>query len=377
MTTRRTNKPDGKKAEPNALKGRELHGDSKLPVTLSSSIDRLGLSTRVTNTLRKAGIPTVEGLLHKLPWELLRVRGLGEASLKGIQKRLGEHGLDALGWSPWALDTLKEARITSLSQLECMSVLGFRDRLNSIFAKEYNEKRAYEIREELSKLGLSFLPSKRMLSVPISYIGLHHTPYQALKRNGVYTARELIQLSEGDLLDMYGVGQRGVQQIKEWLKKFDLKLRSAETKATPHSGIHRIFLNHVDMVNDLYSSGIHTIGDLTEKSESELSKILSDGRSNLMVRSKLRIIKINLAKAGFSLKGLGLPSGVRLDSLDIGELDLKADVTSILRKNNISTLADLTQKTEDELLSLGGFGRRSLWAVKISLEDRALSLRED
>lgn len=58
------------------------------------SVEEIGLPTRVANALNKAGFETVEDLIKADKTELVKVRNLGEKSLKIIAAALGEKGVE-------------------------------------------------------------------------------------------------------------------------------------------------------------------------------------------------------------------------------------------------------------------------------------------
>ena len=58
------------------------------------SVEEIGLPTRVANALVKAGFETVEALVHAKKEDLVKVRNLGEKSLKIISAALSEKGVD-------------------------------------------------------------------------------------------------------------------------------------------------------------------------------------------------------------------------------------------------------------------------------------------
>lgn len=58
------------------------------------SVEEIGLPTRVANALVKSGYETVEKLVNADRNDLIRVRNLGEKSLKVIKAALGEKGVD-------------------------------------------------------------------------------------------------------------------------------------------------------------------------------------------------------------------------------------------------------------------------------------------
>jgi DNA-directed RNA polymerase subunit alpha len=60
------------------------------------SVEEIGLPTRVANALIKAGFETVENLAHAKKEDLVKVRNLGEKSLKIVAAALGTKGVEFL-----------------------------------------------------------------------------------------------------------------------------------------------------------------------------------------------------------------------------------------------------------------------------------------
>ena len=61
--------------------------------------------------------------------------------------------------------------------------------------------------------------------------------------------------------------------------------------------------------------------------------------------------------------------------LPIEELDLSERPRNCLKRAQINTVAELVQKTEDDLLAITNFGQKSLDEVLVKLDERGLSLR--
>jgi DNA-directed RNA polymerase alpha subunit len=59
-------------------------------------VEEIGLPTRVANALIKAGFETVEQLAYAKKEDLVKVRNLGEKSLKIIAAALGTKGVEFL-----------------------------------------------------------------------------------------------------------------------------------------------------------------------------------------------------------------------------------------------------------------------------------------
>ena len=67
-----------------------------LGLTGKLSVEEIGLPTRVANALIKAGFETVEQLAHAKKEDLVKVRNLGEKSLKIVAAALGTKGVEFL-----------------------------------------------------------------------------------------------------------------------------------------------------------------------------------------------------------------------------------------------------------------------------------------
>jgi len=74
----------------------EAKETDELGVTGKLSVEEIGLPTRVANALIKNGYESVEDLVHAKRAELVKVRNLGEKSVKIVDAALGEKGLEIL-----------------------------------------------------------------------------------------------------------------------------------------------------------------------------------------------------------------------------------------------------------------------------------------
>ena len=63
--------------------------------------------------------------------------------------------------------------------------------------------------------------------------------------------------------------------------------------------------------------------------------------------------------------------------MTIDDLDLSVRSFNCLKRAGINTVADLVQKTEDDMMKVRNLGRKSLDEVKKKLEELGLSLRQD
>jgi DNA-directed RNA polymerase subunit alpha len=68
--------------------------------------------------------------------------------------------------------------------------------------------------------------------------------------------------------------------------------------------------------------------------------------------------------------------GKKLTSLDIANLDLSLRPYTCLKRAKINTIGDLLQYSEEELLLLKNFGKRSLEEVQLLLHQLGFQLRK-
>jgi DNA-directed RNA polymerase subunit alpha len=72
---------------------RAVEREDPQKAVLKQRIEDLGVSTRVSNSLIRAGVKTIGGLIHRNEANLVTLEGLGEGSIKEIRKELGKLGL--------------------------------------------------------------------------------------------------------------------------------------------------------------------------------------------------------------------------------------------------------------------------------------------
>jgi len=81
---------------PKVVEKKEEAPKDELGLTGKLSVEEIGLPTRVANALIKAGFETVEQLAHAKKEDLVKVRNLGEKSLKIVAAALGTKGVEFL-----------------------------------------------------------------------------------------------------------------------------------------------------------------------------------------------------------------------------------------------------------------------------------------
>lgn len=137
--------------------------------------------------------------------------------------------------------------------------------------------------------------------------------------------------------------------------------------------------------NCLKKMNIRTLGDLLKTTEQELLSYKNFGETSLDE------IKALLAAKGFRLgqasedgksgaTGETKPDGNQIApellAKSVAELELSVRSRKALQRLNINTLAELSSRTEEELLGCKNFGQTSLVEIKEQLVANGLSLRK-
>ena len=126
---------------------------------------------------------------------------------------------------------------------------------------------------------------------------------------------------------------------------------------------------------------IKTLGDLIQMSEPELLAHKNFGETSLME------VKQMLAQKGLKLgqgkiEGAAMPAAPKpveaspeVLSQHIDALDLSVRSRKCMERLGITTIGQLVNRTEAELLSAKNFGQTSLNEIKTRLDELGLSLR--
>ena len=105
------------------LEGKAEQGVDRLPRVVSpevyqTPIERLDLSPRTLNCLKRANINRVGEVLEKSDDDLLKIRNFGEKSLFELQEKLVEHGITSGGRDPQAATAPGEVLSFSVDDLD-------------------------------------------------------------------------------------------------------------------------------------------------------------------------------------------------------------------------------------------------------------------
>jgi len=130
--------------------------------------------------------------------------------------------------------------------------------------------------------------------------------------------------------------------------------------------------------NCLNQAGIRDLKTLVQKTEMELLKIPSLGKTSLANLVKaLEIHGLTLGMqidAGSNIKGIRNRPPITAENLLLSDINLSVRESNCLESEGINNLQELVQKSERDLLRIPGFGKESLSGLQETLGSFGLSL---
>ncbi|MCA8938266.1 MAG: tetratricopeptide repeat protein [Planctomycetes bacterium] len=237
-----------------------------------------------------------------------------------------------------------------------------------------DDKRAIEIYEEVAQMRPISVPALINLGVLYEDRGdFKHAIrcYRAILREYPNHRRALLYLKDAEAsVDMFYDEDRErredkrMQVLRTPCSDFELSVRSR---------------------NCLQKMGIDTLGDLIQRTESELLAYKNFGETSLDE------IKAILGSKGLRL-GMSLEEALRASSIDdaldrakpkhegvlaesVDALELSVRARRCMERIAIKTIGELTEHSEQQLLAAPNFGATSLIEVKRKLADLGLSLK--
>lgn len=140
--------------------------------------------------------------------------------------------------------------------------------------------------------------------------------------------------------------------------------------------------------NCLAKMGVHTLGDLIQRTEAELLSYKNFGETSLqeikdiLAQKGLRLGMAredvaNEDRARTILEGMGAPSNADVQAnlrKPLSELELSVRSRHCMNVLNLKTVGDLVDRSEAELMTIKNFGQTSLNEVKQKLAELGLTL---
>lgn len=241
-----------------------MHPDKKQEDGIPLEV--LGLSTRVYNGLRRAGLDTVEEIALLSDEELLQIRNLGQKALVETKEKMDTVGYGLLSSTeaisestslneedPILIDD--DVSVTELGLLEtthsALEEAGFSTvkQLAGASSQEIkgicaNDIRVCAISEALREYRQTLVPPEAAALTPreqairsvehasIDALKLTVRPYNALARDGIITVGTLARMSPEEILEVQNIGEKSLAEIEEKLESY-----LAEVLAAPEQDV--------------------------------------------------------------------------------------------------------------------------------------------
>lgn len=192
-----------------------------------------------------------------------------------------------------------------------------------------------------------------------------------------------------DYYSRHGAYEENSNKFLEAIKKLKDKEISNTIEDIQDEAVIKVLNKSIDELNlSLRASNCLknlrciTIGDITKKTEDDLSKVRGFGKGSLMeVKEKLNELGLSL---GMKNRNSNFEESIQDEDSDetvikvlnksIEELNLSVRSSNCLKNSNIRTIGELTKKTEDDLVKTRNFGKNSLLEIKTKLHELGLTL---
>ena len=155
-------------------------------VDLDMPIERMDLSIRGFNALRRSGIETVGDIIDKTESELIELRNFGGKNLEELVAKLESMGLKLKG--------------------EVKQEVEPKDSNNSKENKTF------------------------YLDMPIEEIGLSTRAFKALIRSGIKNVGDIVELTENQVMNISGLGTKSFNEIVDKINSMGLNLKAEEVQ---------------------------------------------------------------------------------------------------------------------------------------------------
>ena len=167
------------------------HENNVAIVDLDMPIERMDLSVKGFNALRRSGVETVGDIILKTESELMELRNFGRKNLEELVAKLESMGLK-----------LKE-----------------------------EVKKENEVEEVVPKDSKNSQENKTFyLDMPIEEIGLSTRAFKVLIRSGIKNVGDIVELTENQVMNIRSLGTKSFNEIVDKINSMGLKLKEEEVK---------------------------------------------------------------------------------------------------------------------------------------------------
>ena len=264
----------------------------------SLRVEKLNLTTRAHNCLKKAGITLVSDLVQKTPHELLAIRNMGKGSIKAIERTLQDMalclGMKKMDIAEWhrtiaALESggkshFRNLVVTPLSPKSDDTVAA----IDSNIIIPDSARSSRKITEEEAIFA-------SLAALPIDELNLDARAYNCLLKAEINLVGDLVPKTEFELRAIRDMGEKSIRVITQALREQGLRLGM---KNTPPSNTRKIreFNAFIKTLELLRQNGIDDIGTLVDRTHDEMP--VATG----LDRNSIKLLENGLRKWGLHLR---------------------------------------------------------------------------
>ena len=372
----------------------ESASESQLPDKYrNESIIELHLSKRIYNCLWNEGICTLDALYKLSEKDLLSIKSLGQMAVGEILHRrkawleqvtaLEKNNAPMEADEKWAFeeenllvanDTVQDehdAFVEEQGEQEAQPMIP--EMIQEPTSNDENEKIPEQDDAHEEDTPIVFSPENTE-DKAVDVLLLSNRANNSLKRNGIYTLRDLYALSEEDLNQFKALGKTTVAEIlrrrKEYINEATgEKKQEKETDKTILDNAADISLSELNLskraFNGLYQAGIRTLGELYKLSEEELYSIKNLGKiavgeilncRNVWLEQTATLERFKALQAE-KRKAATIQCPEKGENISISRLGLSVRGYNALIRKGINTLGELCKLTEAELAATERLGQ--------------------
>lgn len=193
------------------------------------------------------------------------------------------------------------------------------------------------------------------IEIPVKNITMSARLKNILLRQHITTINAVTEYTEEKIMQFRNMGKKSLNELKQLLKKYNLKLYEKQTKKKSDA---------TDIINELYRQRQLRLTDyqmLIEEYDTFQCHI------DYMTRNDLTINEIRTLISNYK----------QAINRNINEIPMSMRLENLLTQNGMETVNDIIQHTENEILQLQNMGETSLNELKKILLKMGLRLKEE
>ena len=220
--------------------------------------------------------------------------------------------------------------------------------------EELNKNKIYTIQDLIKSYYNKFMNSTKKIT--IEELELSVRSYNVLKRNNIGNVEDLINLTNEDLSKLRNMGEKSEKEIKNKLDSMGLQLGS------------KALLDKSLDINLCDWEKLKKFFRYNEKEEKqEIAIAIKKGKTNYYLLNNNLLDEINENNT----------DNIRKQLIGISELKLSVRANNALKHNNIETLDDLLNLTDEDLSKFKNLGQNTHKEIVDKLDSMGLKLKKE